>query len=58
MRPEVLMMAMMKNAGFWEVPLIFLRNTHHYVAKFLPYNRMSHTLKNGILHLPSDIFQH
>ena len=45
MRPEVLMMIMMKNTGFWEVPLIFLRKTHQYVAKFLPYNMMSHTEK-------------
>jgi len=32
-RLEVLMMVMMKNTGFWEVTLIFLRNTHQYVAK-------------------------
>jgi len=43
MRPEVLMIVMMKNTGFWEV--IFLRNTHQYIAKFLPYNIMSHIEK-------------
>jgi len=45
MRPEVLMMVTMKNSGFWEVRLIFLRNIHQYVARFLPYNMMSHTGK-------------
>jgi hypothetical protein len=39
------MMVMMKNTGFWEVTLIFLRNAYQYVAKFLPYNMTSHTAK-------------
>lgn len=58
MRPEVLTMVMMKNTGFWEVPLIFLRNTHTPVCcKISTIQYITHT-ENGILHLPSDIFQH
>jgi len=50
-------MVIMKNTGFWEVTLLFLRNTHQYVVNFY-HTTWCHTLKNGILHLPSDIFQH
>jgi hypothetical protein len=56
MRLEVLMMVMMKNTSFWEVTLIFLRNTHLYVANFY-HTTWCYTVKYGI-HLPSDIFQH
>jgi hypothetical protein len=57
MRLEVLMMVMMKNTGLWEVTLAFLRNMRQYVANFY-HTTCCHTLKNGILHLPPDIFQH
>jgi hypothetical protein len=57
MRLEVIMMVMMKNTGFWEVTMIFLRNTHQHVANIY-HTTWCNTLKNGILHLPSDIFQH